>query len=307
MKAARFLAPIFFLFASITFAQNADYSKVEMKVVKVAGSVYMLQGAGGNIGVSVGDDGVVVVDDEFEPLVPKIRAAIAGITDKPVRFIINTHWHGDHVGGNRLMGENSTIIAHDNVRKRMQEGGNVLGNKTEPAAKSALPVITFDSTASVHLNGEDIRALHIANGHTDGDAVIFFPKSNVIHMGDDFVTYGFPFVDLESGGSVRGMIAGLEQLVPQIPADAKIIPGHGPLSTLDDVKKFLQMLKDTSAAVRSAMSQGKTLEQLKQQKVLADWAKWSGPFVDSDKFIETIYNDETHHVPTGQDKTHHLQ
>jgi cyclase len=298
MKIAQPIVAILFMCLS-AFPQNRDYSKVEMKITKVAGSVYLLQGAGGNIGLSVGEDGVVVVDDEFEPLVPKIRAAIAGITAKPLRFIINTHWHGDHVGGNRLLGETTTIIAHDNVRKRMESGANVLGNKVEPAVKTALPVITFDNSASVHLNGEDIRALHIANGHTDGDAVIFFPKSNVVHMGDDFVTYGFPFVDLESGGSVRGMIAGLEQLIPQIPADAKIIPGHGPLSNLEDVKNFLQMLKDTSAAVRAAIAQGKTVEQMKEQKVLAPWQKYSGDFVNSDKFIETIYNDETHNSPKG--------
>src|SRR5258706_7293305 len=269
MKAPRFLALAVLFFTASAYSQQNDMSKVEMKVTKVAGSVYMLQGAGGNIGLSVGGDGVVVIDDEFEPLVPKIRAAIAGITDKPIRFILNTHWHGDHVGGNRILGETTTIIAHDNVRKRMENGGTVLGNQKGSAPKSALPVITCDNTASVHLNGEDIRALHIANGHTDGDAVIFFPKSNVVHMGDDFVTYGFPFVDLESGGSVRGMIAGLELLIPQIPTDAKIIPGHGPLSGLDDVKRFLVMLKETSAAVRAAMPQGKTLDQMKREKVLA--------------------------------------
>jgi len=203
------------LFALVAAAQDEDLSKVEMKVIKVSGNVYMLQGAGGNIGASVGEDGIVIVDDEFAPLADKIRAALKGITDKPVRFVINTHWHFDHTGGNEPFGSTSTVIAQDNVRKRLITGGT-MGNygsakmDIKPAPKAALPIITFDHDVSVHLNGEDIRALHYPHGHTDGDSVIFFPQSNVVHMGDDFVTYGFPFVDLRSGGSVEGMIAAME-------------------------------------------------------------------------------------------------
>jgi cyclase len=279
------------LSGSLALAQQRDFSKVEIKVQKVAGSVYMLQGAGGNIAVSVGDDGIVVVDDQFAPLAEKIEAALRGLTDKPVRFVLNTHWHGDHVGGNEYFGQRGTIIAHDNVRRRMAEGGTVRGNRTPPYPKAALPVVTFDRDATVHLNGEDIRALHVAAGHTDGDAIVFFPRSNVVHMGDDFVTYGFPFIDLESGGSVKGMIESVETVVARLPPDVKVIPGHGNLSTLDDVRKFTQMLRETTAIVEKGIAAGKTLEQMKREKVLAAYDRWSGDFVGTDKFLETLYDD----------------
>ena len=181
------------------------------------------------------------------------------------------------------------MIAQDNVRKRLEAGG---GDR-KPAPKDALPIITFDHDVTVHLNGEDIHALHFASGHTDGDSIIFFPKSNVVHMGDDFVTYGFPFIDLKSGGSVEGMIAAVDDVVGKLPADVKVIPGHGPISNLDDVRKFSAMLKATLAAVQNALKQGKTLDQMKQEKILAPWDKWSGDFIKTDGFIETLYDDLT--------------
>src|SRR3954452_17405060 len=175
MRTSFFIA---LLLTTPLFAQQ-DFSKVEVKAQKVAGSVYMLTGSGGNIGVSVGEDGIVIVDDQFAPLAPKIKEALKGITDKPLRVVINTHFHGDHTGGNAAFGTEATIIAHDNVRKRLQEGGTVGGNSVAAAPKEALPVVTFNDRATVHVNGEDIRAIHVPNGHTDGDAVIFFPKANV--------------------------------------------------------------------------------------------------------------------------------
>ena len=282
-------------------AQNADYSKVQIKVTKVSGNIYMLEGEGGNIAASVGEDGIVIVDDQFAPLAEKIQAALKnlGITDKPVRFVINTHYHGDHTGGNEpFANTGSTVIAQDNVRKRLETGGTG-GNGSsmkmdyKAAPKAALPVITFEHDVTVHLNGEDIRALHFPAGHTDGDAVIFFPKNNVVHMGDDFVRYGFPFIDVASGGSVQGMIDAMEKASVQLPADVKVIPGHGALSNLDDVREFVKMLKETSAAVQKALNEHKTLEQMKQEKILEPWKKWSGGFIDSDKFIETLYNSLT--------------
>src|SRR6516225_9796223 len=210
-KITRPLICLLFLAAVVTQlpAQQPDMSKVEIKVQKVSGTVYMLEGLGGNIGASIGEDGIVIVDDEFLPLADKIEAALKGITDKPVKFVLNTHWHGDHTGGNQHFGEKAPIIAQDNVRKRLAEGGKTRFGEVKPAPKVALPVITFEDKVSVHLNGEDIRAIHIPGGHTDGDAVIFFPQSKVVHMGDDFFNGGmFPFIDLESGGSVQGMITG---------------------------------------------------------------------------------------------------
>jgi glyoxylase-like metal-dependent hydrolase (beta-lactamase superfamily II) len=282
-------------------AQDKDFSKVEIKVTKVSGNIYMLEGDGGNIAASVGEDGIVIVDDQYAPLADKIQAALKNlkITDKPVRFVINTHYHGDHTGGNLpFANSGSTLIAHDNVRKRLETGGTA-GNggsikmEAKPAPKGALPVITFDHDVTVHLNGEEIRALHFPAGHTDGDAIIFFPKNNVVHMGDDFVRYGFPFIDVSSGGSVQGMIAAMEKCSAQLPPDVKVIPGHGALSNLDDVREFTKMLKETSAVVQKALDEHKTVEQMKQEKILAPWAKWSSEFLDADKFIETLYNSLT--------------
>src|SRR5271155_5098864 len=286
------------LACSLAAAQDQDFSKVQMKVSKVAGNVYMLQGAGGNIGASVGDDGIVIVDDQYAPLADKIQAALKGITDKQVRFIIKTHYHPDHTGGKAYFQKPAPIIAQDNVRKRLESGGGG-GNggsihiDTKPAPHEALPIITFDHDVTVHLNGEDIRALYFPSGHTDGDAVIFFPKNNVVHLGDDFVRYGFPFIDVSSGGSVQGMISAMEKVSAELPADVKVIPGHGALSNLDDVRAFVKMLKETSAAVQKAIDGHKTVEQMKQEKILKPWEKWSGDFIDSDKFIETLYNSLT--------------
>ena len=281
--------------------QQQDFSKVQIKVTKVSGNIYMLEGEGGNIAASVGEDGIVIVDDQFAPLADKIQAALKslGITDKHVRFVINTHYHGDHTGGNvPFSTAGSTVIAQDNVRKRMETGG-AAGNGGSikmdvPAApKAALPIITFANDVTVHLNGEDIRALHFPAGHTDGDAIIFFPKNNVVHMGDDFVRYGFPFIDVVSGGSVQGMIAAMEKVTTQLPPDVKVIPGHGAVSNLDDVRTFVKMLKQTSPVVQKAIDEHKTVDQMKQEKILEPWKKWSGDFLDSDKFIETLYNSLT--------------
>jgi len=301
----RFGVLAFVLFASVAFAQEQDFSKVQIKVSKVSGNIYMLQGAGGNIAASVGEDGIVIVDDQYAPLADKIAAALKGIgvTDKPVRFIINTHYHGDHTGGNLPFAtRGATVIAHDNVRKRLESGGKAgtgtgpgsVNMEAKPAEKGALPIITFDHDVTVHLNGEDIRALHFPAGHTDGDSIIFFPKANVVHMGDDYVTYGFPFIDVLAGGSVQGMIAACQKVIPLLPADVKVIPGHGEVSNLDEVREYTKMLQDTSAVVQKAIDQGKTLDQMKKEKILAPWEqKYAGKFITADIFIETLYNSLT--------------
>src|ERR1700757_254534 len=278
---------------ALAAAQDKDLSKVRITVSKVSGNVYMLQGEGGNIGASVGEDGIVVVDDQYAPLAEKIEATLKGVTDKPVRFIINTHYHGDHTGGNAYFQKQAPIIAHDNVRKRLEAGGPAgnLGSISmdhKPAPKEALPIITFDHDVTVHLNGEDIRALFFPAGHTDGDSIIFFPKSNVVHMGDDFVTYGFPFIDVDSGGSINGMIDGVEKVIAQVPSDVKIIPGHGPVSTVTDVRAYLAMLKATRDVVAKAIKDGKTLDQMKQAKLLDPWKKYAGDMINAAAFLETI-------------------
>ena len=298
----RLVFMIALLCAAMAVAQDQDFSKVQIKVTKVSGNIYMLEGDGGNIAASVGEDGIVIVDDQYAPLAEKIAAALKsiGVTDKPVRFVINTHYHGDHTGGNLPFASGgSTVIAQDNVRKRLETGGKA-GNggsvtmDVKPAAKGALPIITFDHDVTVHLNGEDIRALHFPAGHTDGDAIVFFPKANVVHMGDDYVRYGYPFIDVTAGGSVQGMTAACEKVVAVLPADVKVIPGHGQISNLNEVREYITMLKETTVAVQAAIKAGTTVDQMKKEKILAAWdKKYTGEFITSDVFIETLYNSLT--------------
>jgi cyclase len=229
-----------------------------------------------------------MVDDQFAPLAPKIKAALAKISQKPVRFLINTHWHFDHVGGNAAMAETAAILAHENVRKRMLAGAKMMDMVIEPAEPRALPVLTYRSEVNVWLNGEPVLAVHVGPSHTDGDTVVFFTKSNVVHMGDDFFAGRFPFVDLDSGGSVRGLVAALDEIIPRIPPGAKIIPGHGPLETIDGLKKFRNMVDGSVALVSKALKSGKTVEQMQQEKLLAPFANFDGGFIKANDFIGTI-------------------
>lgn len=269
-------------------AQDRDFSKVEMKVIPVSGNVYMLMGAGGNIGVSAGPDGVLIVDDEFAPLADKIREALKGINPGKLRFVLNTHFHGDHTGSNSVFGADSTIIAHENVRKRLEAGSNIMGNKTEPMTGPGLPVVTYADAVSVHFNGEEIKAMHVPHSHTDGDSIIFFAKSNVVHMGDDYFNGLFPFVDTDSGGSVQGLIDAVAKVLGQVPADAKIIPGHGPLSDVAGLKKFHRMLVETLGIVSKGRKAGKTLEQLQAAGLPEEWKSWSS-FIDTKGWISSLY------------------
>jgi len=289
------LVPIVLLLFVISVEAQTDFSKVEIKVTKVAGNVYMLEGSGGNIGVSVGDDGILIVDDQFAPLADKIRAALKGIADKRLRFILNTHWHGDHTGGNVAFGPEAPVIAHDNVRKRMAvEQKSEFFKRTTPASpKEALPVITFDQNLTVWFNGEEIRVIHFPHGHTDGDAVIFFTQSNVVHLGDDFFAGRFPFVDLESGGSVEGLTKNVGEIITKIPPGAKLIPGHGPLSTIEDLKNYHNMLVTTSDIVRQKIAAGKTLDQIKTEGLPDTWKEWGTGFIKTDLWLEIVYRSLT--------------
>ena len=217
-------------------AAQQDFSDVRIEVTPVAGNVYVLEGRGGNIGASVGADGILIVDDQFAPLAEKIRAALKKVNPGELQFVLNTHWHGDHTGGNRVFGTEATIIAHTNVRGRLSTPQTVRGRDVEPLPIEALPVITFDESLSIHFNGEEIRVIHFPHGHTDGDSVVFFTGSNVVHMGDTFFAGRFPFVDLASGGDVKGLTRNIQTVIDRLGADAKIIPGHGPLSTPQDLK-----------------------------------------------------------------------
>ncbi|HZI48720.1 MAG TPA: MBL fold metallo-hydrolase [Pyrinomonadaceae bacterium] len=279
---------ILLMSATNTPAQQ-DFSKVEIKATKVSGNIYMLQGSGGNIGVSVGADGILIVDDQFAPLADKIKAALKTLGEGKLKFILNTHYHGDHTGGNVVFGPDAPIIAQTNVRKRLQQPPQ----GQQPAPKEALPVITFDQSVSVHFNGEEIRVLHFPHGHTDGDAIIFFTSSNVVHMGDDFFNGMFPFVDIDSGGDVAGYVKNVGDVLGKLPAGAKIIPGHGPLATADDLKKFHDMLVTTTGIVQQKIKAGKTLEQIKTEGLPDEWQSWGEGFIKTDRWIETIYRSFT--------------
>lgn len=287
------------LLPSLAFAQGQDFSKVEMKATKVAGNVWMLEGAGGNIGVSVGPDGLLIVDDQFAPLADKIKAALKNLGEGKLKFVINTHWHGDHTGSNAVFGVDSTIIAHSNVRKRLgAESTNRDGQKVPAAPKVALPIITFDQTLSVHFNGEEIKAIHYPNGHTDGDGIIFFTGSNVVHMGDHMMTGNFPYVDMNSGGSVEGIVRNIGNVLAKLPPDVKIIPGHGPLATVDDVRKYQQVLIETVDIVRKQMQAGKSMDEAKAAGLPAKYDGWGKGFISTPVWIETIFKSLSN--PAGQ-------
>jgi len=274
------------------YAQQRNFDAVQIKATRVAEHVYMLEGEGGNIGVSVGDDGVFLIDDQFAPLTPKIIAAVKEISDKPIRFLINTHWHGDHVGGNENLGKAGVVIvAHDNVYKRMAAGGviELLKQSYPPASKAALPVITFSNEATLHLNGDDVTAHHLPPAHTDGDSYIQFRKANVIHTGDVFAAYRYPFIDPESGGSVRGVVRAIDLLLPLLDDNTKLIPGHGPLSTKKDVLAYRNMIATVAGRVEKLVKSGKNLQEVIAAKPTREFDEQWGKFRKPDAFAEIVY------------------
>ena len=279
------------LIAASAFAQQQEFSKVQMKVVKVAGNVYMLQGAGGNIGVSVGDDGIVIVDDQFAGMAPKIKEALKAITTKPVKYVINTHYHGDHTGGNEIFGREGTIVAHDNARKRLESGTKTVFGSVPPAPKGALPVVTFNDRATLHFNGEEIRLIHLPHGHTDGDIMVQFTKSNVIHLGDDYTLGRFPFVDLDNGGSLRGMIANLDKVYKTLDKDVLIIPGHGGLGDKPALDTWYDILRGTVAIMNEAVQRGETLEEVKKNRTLVAWSNWAENGLTLEQYEEQVYRE----------------
>jgi glyoxylase-like metal-dependent hydrolase (beta-lactamase superfamily II) len=289
---------------TVAFAavQQRDFSQVTIKTTPVAGNVYMLEGSGGNIGVSAGPDGVLIVDDQFAPLAEKIRAAVKGINPGALRFVLNTHWHGDHTGGNAFFSKEATIIAHDNVRARLSKESTRGGQVTPAAPKEAWPVITYGQSVSLHFNGEEIRVIHFPNGHTDGDSVIFFTKSNVIHLGDDFFAGRFPFVDLNSGGSVEGLARNIGDVIALAPPDAKLIPGHGPLSTVAQLKEYHQTIVDTTDIVRAQIKAGKTLDQIKAAGLPEKYKDWGSGFINTQSWLDTVYKSLTAPQPRSMVK-----
>ncbi|MFA0810973.1 MBL fold metallo-hydrolase [Microbulbifer epialgicus] len=270
------------------------FSKVEIISEPVAGNVYMLKGAGGNIAVLVGEDGTFMVDDQYAPLTAKIQKAVTGLTDKPLRFVINTHWHGDHTGGNENLGKSGVlIVAHENVRERVstEQFIEAFKRKVEPSPPEALPVITFSDATTFHWNGDKVRVQHVGSAHTDGDAIVHFAKADVIHMGDIYFNGTYPFIDLSSGGSVDGMIEAMDTALALSGKETKIIPGHGPLSTPAEMKVQRDMLATLRDRILKLINTGKNREQVIATKPTKDFDdKYGQGFMTPDIWTGIVYD-----------------
>lgn len=278
--------------AGASWAQ--DYSKVEVRTEKLNDTTYMLVGAGGNIGLSVGDDAVFLIDDQFAPLAPKIKAAIAAITKKPVQFLLNTHFHFDHTGGNEVFGrDGALIVAHDNVRRRMTADQLIsfIGTKQAASPKAALPVITVAAEISFHINGDEVNAFHVPRAHTDGDLIVHFRKGDVVHMGDTFFNGFYPFIDTSSGGTADGVIAAADRVLALATEKTKIIPGHGPLGNKAALQAYRNMLATVTKRIKDLRAAGKSDDEIRVAKPAADQdATYGGGFIKPDQFVQMMLN-----------------
>jgi glyoxylase-like metal-dependent hydrolase (beta-lactamase superfamily II) len=287
MKYLQLVLICLFLFATAnTYCQN---NEVNIETTKLSNNVYMLVGQGGNIGVSAGDDGVFIIDDQFARLTPKIIEAIKAISDKPFQFLVNTHYHGDHTGGNENMTKQGVkIIAHENVRKRLIDG---------ESSKEALPIITFNDRVNVHMNGEDVKVYHVEHAHTDGDALLYFTKSNVLHTGDTYFKSRYPFIDLKSGGSIDGYINAVKKGLSLVNDNTKIIPGHGAVSNKAEYASFLVMLENLKANVQAEIDKGKTEDEVAANGAITkqyDDLDYGTGFINSERIRRTIYQSLKH-------------
>jgi cyclase len=286
------LLAAFLAFAAPASVPAQDMSDVEIRVERLVPGVAVLFGRGGNIGLSYGEDANVLIDDQFAPLTDKILAAVASINPGPVRFVINTHWHSDHVGGNENLGKaGAVIMAHHNVRERMstEQVMRALGQTVPPSPKDALPVVTFGDGARLHLNGDTLHIIHAANAHTDGDSLVHWERANVLHMGDIFFhRVTFPFIDLGSGGSIDGMIAAVNTSLELAGPDTKIIPGHGPMATRADLAAYRDMLVDVRARVAAGIAAGQSLKQIQEARPAEPYGMPDG-FITPDRFVEAVY------------------
>lgn len=279
------LLPITFMSFSLASVSQADdrFAKVEVKAEQVADSIYMLVGSGGNIGVSTGSDGLLLIDDQYAPLAQKIVNTLADISDESPRYIINTHYHGDHTGSNAFFKENkgATVFAHENVRIRLASGKDV--------NRASLPVVTYRDGIKFHLNGDTIHVFYLAEGHTDGDSAIWFEQSDVLHAGDLFFNDMFPYIDLGAGGSVSGYIESVEALISKIDDDTKVIPGHGALGDKADLKRFVDMIKETHTFVQTKKLAGMSEEQVLKAGLESKWSSWTWAFINEERWIKTLY------------------
>ncbi|MFP2907928.1 MBL fold metallo-hydrolase [Pyxidicoccus sp. 3LFB2] len=286
----RSLLAVLVVVPSVALAQLPDPAKANVTSAPVAGNVHMLTGAGGNIGVSVGPDGLLIVDDQFEVLAPKINKALDKLSKAKIAYVLNTHFHFDHTGGNGVFGREGRIVAHREVRTRLIPGLDMGAmGKIPPAKKEALPVITYDTGMSLYFNGEEIRLTHLPAGHTDGDTLVHFTGSNVLHMGDHFFVDAFPFIDLNNGGSVEGYLANVEKVLQTLPQGAKIIPGHGPLAGREELERFVATIRESVSLVRTKREAGKTLAQVKAEGMPEKFKPWGAGYINQDTWLETVF------------------
>jgi cyclase len=293
LRLLAFVLPLTTLCAGPAAAQQQDFSKVEIQAEKVADGIYMLTGSGGNMGLSIGSSGTFLIDDQYAPLTPKILAAIKELTPDPVRFVFNTHYHGDHTGGNENMGEaGALLVAHDYVRRRMETGTfmEAFNREVPPAPEGALPVVTFSDAVAFHWNGEEIRAFFVGPAHTDGDSIIHFVNADVFHMGDTLFNGMYPFIDVSAGGRIDGMIAAADRVLKVADEKTRLIPGHGPLATKADLQAFRDMLSTVRDRIAKLKAEGKSKEEIVAAKPTADLdEKWGGGFMQADNWVGLVY------------------
>jgi len=283
MKKIPLLGAVFAACVAHTSTAQSNFDDVKIESRAVGGSVYMLVGSGGNIGVSAGPDGVLIVDDQYAPLAEKIAASLSEISNSKTRYVINTHYHGDHTGSNAFFHENkdATIFAHENVRVRLASG--------KDADPAALPVVTYEQGVKFHFNNETIHVFHLAGGHTDGDSVVWFEQPDVLHTGDLFFKDMFPYIDIDAGGSVKGYITSVQSLLSMIDDDTQVIPGHGTLATKADLNRFQDMIMETYAYVQAKKAAGMSVDKVVEEGLEAKWADWSWRFITTERWIKTLY------------------
>jgi glyoxylase-like metal-dependent hydrolase (beta-lactamase superfamily II) len=293
-KKLRVYLAILAIFAFIASATAQDFEKIQIETVKVTERIYMLVGGGGNIGVSAGEDGVLLIDDQFGQLMEKIKAAISKISDRPIRLVLNTNWHYDHVSGNELLGKSGAlIISHENSRKLMmvEQSYPEFNTHLPPYPEAALPALTFKDALTLYFNGDEIQVTHIPHAHSDADIVIYFRKANVIHTGDLCFSSGYPFIDVIHGGSTNGMVEAADTILKMIDANTKLIPGHGPLTNREGLQKFRDMLAAVRDRIAKLVKEGKTLEEVLASKPTADFDKDWHTGMQPELFVKIVYND----------------
>lgn len=291
------LATALLLISSTPLIAQQDFSKVEIKTTALTESVYMLTGAGGNIGVSIGEDGTFIIDDQFAPLSDKIMTALNALSDQPIRYVLNTHWHGDHTGGNENFGKTgAVIVAHDNVRQRMstEQFMKAFGREVPASPDTALPVVTFSDNVTFHFNSDELKVMHQPAAHTDGDSFLLFSNANVLHMGDTFFNGFFPFIDESSGGSLDGIIAASETALGLVNDETQIIPGHGALASKTELQSYLNMLNEVKSLMAPHIKSGKSREDVVTANPLEPLSEqWGGGFMNTETFTGIVFDVES--------------